>query len=75
MDLKTYLNTLEISARADFAARCGTSVGHLRNIGYGKICGEKLAVDIERESGRRVVCETLRPDVDWQFLRQTPRAA
>ncbi|MBK6414086.1 YdaS family helix-turn-helix protein [Sphingopyxis sp.] len=75
MDLKTYLKTLNPDGREVFARRCGTSAGHLRNIAYGKVCGEKLAVDIERESGRRVICETLRPDVDWQFLRQTPRAA
>lgn len=27
--------------------------------------------DIERLTGRKVVCEQLRPDVDWQYLRNT----
>lgn len=28
-------------------------------------------VDIERETGGRVRCEDLRPDVDWNYLRVT----
>lgn len=77
MDLKTYLKGLAPEARAAFALRCDTTVGHLRNIAYGcKSCAESLAIAIERESDRTVQCETLRPDVDWQYLRGTaPKVA
>lgn len=74
MDLKAYLFTLSVQRRHDFAERCGTSYPHLRNIAYGlKPCGEGLAVNVERESGGAVRCESLRPDVDWAYLRGTAR--
>lgn len=74
MDLKTYLETLSTDEREAFAKACGTSVGHLKNIGYGyRSCAESLAIEIERHSSRKVMCESLRPDVDWGFLRDTKR--
>lgn len=72
MDLKAYLETLSMIERDDFAKRCGSTAGHLRNVSYGyRTCAESLAISIERESGRKVRCESLRSDVDWQFLRNT----
>jgi DNA-binding transcriptional regulator YdaS (Cro superfamily) len=72
MDLKTYLETLTMKEREDFAKRCKSTAGHLRNVSYGyRSCAESLAISIEKESGGKVRCETLRPDVDWQFLRNT----
>lgn len=73
MDLHKYLSTLASTAdREDFAKRCGTSLRHLQNIAYGyKTAGESLCINIERESSCSVRCETLRKDVDWQFLRNT----
>jgi DNA-binding transcriptional regulator YdaS (Cro superfamily) len=74
MDLKTYLSGLSADERETFATKCQTSVGHLKNVSYGyRQCAEGLAIEIERHSGRKVVCETLRPDVDWGFLRDTKR--
>lgn len=62
--------TLGKGDRENFAKRCGTTANHLRNIAYGlKPCGEALCINIERESGGKVRCETLRPDVDWGYLR------
>jgi DNA-binding transcriptional regulator YdaS (Cro superfamily) len=76
MDLKTYLSTLTLKERAALAARCGTTAAHLRNVSYGdRTCGESLAINLERESGRAITCEELRPDVDWAFLRSTPPPA
>lgn len=72
MDLKSYLESLSTEEREKFAERCGTTAGHLRNVSYGyRNCAESLAINVERESGRKVRCETLRPDVDWQFVRNT----
>lgn len=68
--LKDYLKTLTDAQAAAFAEHCGTSVGHLKNIaGRHKTCAEKLAINIERESDGAVLCEDLRPDVDWAFMR------
>lgn len=72
VDLKAFLEPLSLAEREEFAKRCETTAGHLRNISYGyRSCAESLAIAIERESGRQVRCESLRPDVDWQFLRNT----
>jgi DNA-binding transcriptional regulator YdaS (Cro superfamily) len=72
MELKIYLESMTLVEREAFAVKCGSSAGHLRNVSYGyRTCAESLAIAIERESKRKVRCETLRPDVDWQFLRNT----
>lgn len=61
---------LSVDERTAFAARCGTSRQHLTNIAYGlKPAGEKLCINIERESAGAVRAESLRPDVDWAVLR------
>lgn len=76
MNLKSYLQTMSLAERETFARRCETSAGHLRNISYGyRSCAEMLAIAIERESGGKVRCEEMRPDVDWAFLRKRSRAA
>ena len=58
--------------REAFARRCGTSLGHMRNVIYSKPPTEKtfapaLAVSIERESGRVVRRWDLRP-ADWSAI-------
>lgn len=76
MDLKTYLYDLQPEKRESFAKDCGTSLRHLQNVAYGyKPAGESLCINIERESEGAVLCETLRPDVDWAFLRGTKKKA
>ncbi|SOD15979.1 YdaS family helix-turn-helix protein [Nitrosomonas ureae] len=72
MKLKKYLKNLPVTERDDFASRCNTTFGHLRNVAYGyKPCGEGLCINIERESSGAIKCEDLRPDVDWAYLRGT----
>jgi DNA-binding transcriptional regulator YdaS (Cro superfamily) len=71
--LQAYLNTLTPADQADFARRCGTTIGYLRKaISKGQRIGEGTCIAIERESCRQIVCEDLREDVDWAFLRSTP---
>lgn len=64
MDLNTYLKSLATpEARKAFADACGTTIGHLRNVGYGyKSCATDIAVRIERESGGAVTRRDLRAD-------------
>jgi DNA-binding transcriptional regulator YdaS (Cro superfamily) len=70
--LRTFLNDLSTKDQEAFADRCDTSVGYLRKaMAIGQQLGEKLVIAIERESKGKVRCEDLRPDVDWQFLRNT----
>lgn len=73
-ELRAYLNSLSPIDQADFARRCGTSVGYLRKaLSTGQQLGESLCINLERESAQAVYCEQLRPDVDWAYLRATPR--
>lgn len=63
MSLRTYITGLDQQEREDFAKRCETSLGHLRNVMYGvKTCATDLAVSIERESRRAVTRQQLRED-------------
>lgn len=76
MKLLDYLKALEAEDRASIAERCGTSVDYLFQIAYGKRTPKAaLAVAIERESAGQVRCETLLPDVDWDYLRRRCREA
>jgi DNA-binding transcriptional regulator YdaS (Cro superfamily) len=77
MDFRTYYKTLKGPARDEFARRTGTTKNNLNMIAYGgRQVGEALAIVIERESAQAVTVEELRPDVDWQYIRNSrkPRA-
>lgn len=72
MKLIDYLNAIPVEARDSFAKRCGTSFDYLRQIGYGnRPCPDKIAINLERESNRILVCEELCPETDWAFVRAT----
>lgn len=76
MTLLDYLKGLPPDTRRSFAARCGTSVEYLMQIGYGRRRPKAdLAVVISRESGAAVTCEELLPELDWAYLRTTSAAA
>lgn len=76
MELRDYLNALGGPERDSFASRCDTSMGQLRQVANGyRRAGESLAINIDRESGGVVPCESLRPDVDWAYLRNSRSAA
>jgi len=77
MDLKTYLKSLPADAdREAFALRCGTTLGHMRNVMYGyKPCATDLAVSIERESARAVTRQELRDDWARHWPELAPAAA
>ena len=68
--LLEYLNSLPAADQAAFAKRCGTTVGYLRKaVSVGQRLRAEVCINIERESGGRVRCEALRPEVDWEYLR------
>jgi len=72
--LLAYLNALSPDDRKHLCDRLGTSEAYLRKaVSAGQKFGESLCIKIERESKRAVVCEDLRPDVDWAYIRGTRR--
>jgi DNA-binding transcriptional regulator YdaS (Cro superfamily) len=78
MRLHDYITSLAIEERDPFAKRCGTSLGFLKLIAYGrKPCSPELAVAIDRETSGAVCCEELcpPPKMDWAYLRQRLSAA
>lgn len=73
--LLDYLNSMPVPAQEEFAKRCDTTIGYLRQIAYGhRACPPHLAINIERESDRALICEVLRPTgVDWAYIRAERR--
>lgn len=70
--LLRYLNSLPKQLRVHFCDACSTSEGYLRKAcSVGQTISCDLCIRIERESKRAIVCEDLRPDVDWAFIRQS----
>lgn len=67
--LKTYLRALpDEEARADFAASCGTTLGHLRNVMYGiKPANPQVCVAIEQVTHKKVTRRDMRPE-DWHLI-------
>ncbi len=48
-------------------------MGYLRKaISAGQKISAETCIRLERESGRAVLCEEIRADVDWGYLRSTP---
>jgi DNA-binding transcriptional regulator YdaS (Cro superfamily) len=72
MKLLEFIRSLEPAQLDALAERSGTSVGNLKQIAYGyRLAGPGLAINLDRESGRAVTCEELRPDIDWAYLRNS----
>ena len=68
MQFKKFFFDLTPEARKEFAANVGTSVGHLTNYSYGYTpLAPAVCVSIERESGKKVTRQELRPD-DWKSI-------
>lgn len=75
MKLLEYIKRLDKKGLDAFAISCGTTVGQLRQVAYGRRASAELVIAIDRASAGAVPCEELRPDIEWQYLRGTPRAA
>ncbi len=72
MNLLDFIKRLDREGTDDFARRCGTTAGQLRQVAYGhRRASASLAILVDRESKGVVRCEDLRPDIDWQYLRDS----
>ncbi|WP_136419954.1 YdaS family helix-turn-helix protein [Herbaspirillum sp. ST 5-3] len=68
--LRIYLNSLRKEQRTRYVTACGTTEGYLRKaISINQQIGADLCIALERESSGAVPCESLRPDVDWAYIR------
>jgi len=67
--LRAYLNSMEPAAQQAFATRCGTTLNYLRKaISKGQRLALETTIRIDQESGGAVCCESLRSDIDWDYL-------
>lgn len=70
MTLKELILSLGKEERDAFAARCGTTTGHLKQVMYGnRACSAELAIEIDRESQGAIKCDDLCPGADFEYLR------
>ncbi len=77
MDLKPLLQSMPRQGRADLAALCNTTAGHLQNVSYGKTCSPALAALLELHTAGQVMRWDMRPadwHVIWPELRTRPGA-
>ncbi|WP_214510533.1 transcriptional regulator [Pseudomonas brassicacearum] len=72
MTLIEHMRSLDAVSLDSLAKRCDTSVGQLRQVALGfRRANPALAIKLERETKRAVICEDLRPDIDWAYLRNS----
>lgn len=68
MKLISHLKPLSASERQAMASACDTTLGHLKNVGYGyRPCAAALAVRIEQYTAGQVSRRDLCPD-DWRAI-------
>jgi DNA-binding transcriptional regulator YdaS (Cro superfamily) len=73
--LRDYINSLSTADQKQFADAAGTSIGFLRKaISVNQKLGEGICIRLVAASGGRLKPEDLRPDVDWQVIRDSEAA-
>lgn len=71
--LREYFLSLDAKKREAFAGKCHTTTKYLQQIYLGNdTCGEGLAIRIDKNSNGKVKVDDLRPDVDWDYVRNNP---
>lgn len=72
MNLLDYIKPLKADALEAFALKCRSTPGQIRQVAYGRRASAELAIRIDMASDGAVRCEDIRPDVDWDYLRNQP---
>lgn len=68
--LRHYINSLTKEQRVVFFLACDTTEGYLRKAcSTGECLNSDLCILIEEASTRAVMCEDLRPDCNWAYIR------
>lgn len=70
--LLAYLNALSKADRQRFASNCGTTEGYLRKAAsIRQTISADLCIKLAKACEGAFTCDDLRPDVDWQFVRES----
>lgn len=71
MQLLHYIHGyVKAAEREKLAKRAGTTVAYLLQLAYGyKRASVQKCIAIEKATKGAVRCETLRPDIDWAYLK------
>lgn len=75
MKLLDYIKPLTREQLEEFAEGCGSTVGQIKQVAYGRRASAELAIRIDIASQGKVSCEDIRADIDWSYLRGTNAAA
>ncbi len=68
--LLTYINSLTLEQQMEFEKDGGISIKYIRKAAStGQRLGAEYCIRIEKATLRKIRCEALRPDIDWEFLR------
>ena len=74
MKLLDYIKPLTKEQLEEFAEGCGSTVGQIKQVAYGRRASAELAIRIDIASQGKVSCEDIRGDIDWSYLRGTNAA-
>lgn len=69
MKLLEYIRPMTAEELKAFAGLCGSTVGQVKQVAYGRRASAELAIRIDIASGGGVRCEDIRADINWGYLR------
>ena len=69
MKLLDYIKPMTKEELEAFAAKCGSTVGQIKQVAYGRRASAELAIRIDMASGGKVRCEDIRGDINWRYVR------
>lgn len=69
MDLLDFIKPMNKGVLEAFAFQCSTTPGQIKQVAYGRRASAELAMRIDQASKGAVLCEAIRPDIDWAYLR------
>lgn len=72
MRLVDYIRPMSEVELKQFALACVSTSGQIKQVAYGRRASADLAIRIDMASCGAVRCEDIRPDIDWDYLRNQP---
>lgn len=71
----SYINKLTPEERRVFEEVGGISISYIRKAAStGQRLGAEYCIAIEKATNREVICEEIRPDIDWKYIREKESA-
>lgn len=73
-NFKMFFTSLTADEKRDLSRALDKSVNFLSQIAHGRrACSASLAVEIEKQTNKSVICECMVHDVDWNYIRGTKK--